>query len=331
MIKVVLLAAILLALESALLILGLQHPAMITFALLLALHTLLCLCSTVLMYRMLPDGCREPHRAVMGLLFALAFFVPVAGSVALWLILHVILRWPALAKQGDFRAVVPPEFALQGDHLQVRFGAGGVRARLADRQAPSESRLEALLAIKAMPQRLSSSILRSLLDDPEEDLRLLAYGMLDNEEKNINEQINLALNEYRTTTDEKMDIARRLALLYWELVYQNLVTGDVRHYALQEARRYADETLMTAPQDAGIWVLRGKIRSANADWDGAHEDLLQGQRLGFPATRLTPYLAEHAFRQRRFDEVKDLLKSMDSLAVGDMMHPVIRFWTKHED
>lgn len=332
MTRVFLLAATLASLEFAVLFPAIQ-PATSSglLALLIVLHTLLCAASALLMQRMLPPNCREPQLAVVVLFFALAFFIPMVGGIALWLIIFAILRWPALAERQNFQALNPPEFTLQGDQINVRFGVGGVRARLADHQASSESRLEALLAIKAMPQRLSSSILRSLLDDPEEDLRLLAYGMLDSEEKNINEQINQALNEYRNAEGQKAGIARRLAFLYWELVYQNLVMGDVRSYALGEARQYADEALAAYPQDAGVWVLEGKILGAREDWDGAHAAFLRGQHLGYPSARLTPYLAEHAFRQRQFDQVKSLLQSMDTLTIADIMHPVISFWTTNEN
>ena len=297
----------------------------------LELHALLSLAFAYCMTLCLPTCYREPRRFTFGLLFLLGFFIPLAGAVGLWLVLAAIRIWPSITEEERFRSLAPPEFAVQGDHVTVRFGVGGVRARLSDRQASAESRLEALLAIKAMPQRLSNSILRSLLDDPEEDLRLLAYGMLDSEEKSINQQINRALDEYRDATDEQNIVARKLAFLYWELIYHNLAQGDVRLYALQEATRYANETLEKEPDDAGIWVLLGKIHSASGEWDTAHKALLEAQRLGYPFTRLIPYLAEHAFRKRQFGQVKDLLQSMEALTVGDLMQPVTRFWKKNEN
>lgn len=297
----------------------------------LGLHAVLSLAFACIMSLCLPARYREPRRFTLGLLFLLGFFIPLAGAVGLWLVLVAIQKWPSITEEERFRALAPPEFAAQGDHVAVRFGAGGVRARLSDRHASAESRLEALLAIKAMPQRVSSNILRDLLDDPEEDLRLLAYGMLDSEEKNINQQINQALDEYRETTDEQNIVARKLAFLYWELIYHNLAQGDVRLYALQEATRYADETLTKEPEDAGIWVLLGKIRSASGEWDAAHAALLEAQKLGYPFARLIPYLAEHAFRKRQFGQVKNLLQSMETLTVGDLMQPVTRFWKKNEN
>ncbi|SFN81549.1 hypothetical protein SAMN05660284_02322 [Formivibrio citricus] len=326
------LAPIILALDAVLITRALQQPVTFTNGVvLLALHALLSLGCAQAIFLSLPDACRHPRRTILGLLFVLAFFIPQVGCFGLRLVLLAVQLWPETDEQGWFGEVTPPEFTLQGDHVAVRFGVGGVRARLSDRDASAENRLEALLAIKSMPQRLSSPLLRTLLNDPEEDLRLLAYGMLDSEEKNINERINQALDEYRRATEPKTDISRRLAFLYWELVYQNLVQGDVKLYALQEAGRFAREVLDVTPSDAGVWVLLGKIRGSSGEWEAAHDALMQGRSLGFPATRLIPYLAEHAFRQRRFDEVKTLLQSMETIAVGDVMQPIFDFWTKDEN
>jgi len=318
-----------LALEAILLVWMLLHrPELPTAPLLVFLHTLLCCACALLVRAALPKRCREPRGPVLALLFFLAFFLPLAGALGLGIAVVLVDVWPEASKKTVFRALPPLEFTTRGDHTGIQFGIGGVRARLADQCVSAESRLEALLAVQAMPQHLSGSILRSLLDDPEEDLRLLAYGMLDTEEKNINQLINIALADYRLATQNKADIARKLAFLYWELVYQNLVQGDLRIYALQEASRYAAETLDSTPGDASIWVLLGKIHNVQSDWPAAEAALLQAKTLGFPPTRLTPYLAEHAFQQRQFDQVRALMGPMESLAIGDLMRPTARFWSK---
>ncbi|MDR3410684.1 MAG: hypothetical protein P4L87_07035 [Formivibrio sp.] len=318
-----------LILEAFLMVWLLRHSADLpALSVLLFLHILLSFGCALLVRATLPKHCREPRNLVLVLLFSLAFFLPQAGALGLGIAMILVELWPDAVDKKTFRALPPLEFTTRGPHAGVHFGVGGVRARLADQQVAAESRLEALLAVKAMPQHLSSPILRSLLDDPEEDLRLLAYGMLDTEEKNINQQINIALAEYRLSTQNKPDISRKLAFLYWELIYQNLVQGDVRLFVIKEAARYAVETLDNKPEDASVWVLLGKIHNVRNDWPSAEAALLQAKDLGFPPTRLTPYLAEHAFQQREFDQVRVLMGPMESLAIGDRMRPTARFWSK---
>lgn len=295
---------------------------------LLIFHVFASALCAALVYFALPTRCQQPKRSVLCLLFLLALFIPLFGAFGMWIAMQMVERWPGEEEADHFRALAVPEFTPQGDHIQIRFGAGGVRARLADHNASAESRLEALLAIKAMPQRLSSDILRNMLDDPEEDLRLLAYGMLDNEEKNINKKINSALEAYQKANGTNSELSRRLASLYWELVYHNLAQGDVRQYALQQAVHYAQEALQSEPDEAGIYVLLGKIYAASDDLDAAEQAMQQAQALGYPMARLTPYLAEQAYRAGQYARVAELIKTMKPLGIGDLMQPVTQFWSK---
>ena len=52
---------------------------------------------------------------------------------------------------------------------------------------------------------------------------------------------------------------RRLAELYWELNFQDLVQGDIRKLALERGSFYVDRALSERPDDAGMWLLRGRI------------------------------------------------------------------------
>lgn len=314
------LAALLcLALQGGILFLAYPLP------ILLALHGLLSVAIAWALYPLLPSRARNPRLAALCFLGLLDFLLPVAGPVALVLALHAARYFPQDAAKQHFQDLASPEFTAQGDHTHIHFGAGGIRARLADHKASAETRLEALLAIKAMPQKLSGSVLRDLLDDPEEDLRLLAYGMLDSEEKAINANINAALAAYAS---EPLASARKLGFLYWELIYHKLAQGDVRAYALHEAARYVDEVLLAQADDAGMWVLRGKIHNASHEGAAGLAALLHAAELGFPRSRLIPYLAEHAYERRDFAAVRKLLQELGPLAIGDTLQPITTYWTR---
>jgi hypothetical protein len=99
--------------------------------------------------------------------------------------------------------------------------------------------MKALLALQNVPTRQSSGILREALADSADDLRLLAYGMLDAREQQLTHRIEQALQRHRNgragTDEARYLAARELAELYWELVYQELVQGDMR--SLRAGRR----------------------------------------------------------------------------------------------
>ena len=66
--------------------------------------------------------------------------------------------------------------------------------------------------------------------------------------------------------------------------------------------------------------LAGSIEKAQADY-------YKALSLGLPDTRVVPYLAEIAYEQRKFDEVKRLLQSLSDWQSLPKLQPVIKFWS----
>ncbi|MFP3656764.1 sugar ABC transporter permease, partial [Burkholderia sp. SIMBA_052] len=78
------------------------------------------------------------------------------------------------------------------------------------------------------PARTVSPLLQGMLADPLDDIRLLAYGILDNREKTLTQQIlverpKLDVKLHPELSDaERAHANRTLAQLYSELIYENL-------------------------------------------------------------------------------------------------------------
>jgi hypothetical protein len=81
------------------------------------------------------------------------------------------------------------------------FSGNRVRAQLGNVATPVDKRLNALVAIQSTPTRASGASLRSLLGDPADDVRLLAYGILDGKEKKITQRIVDMRNHLKTVSD----------------------------------------------------------------------------------------------------------------------------------
>ena len=80
-----------------------------------------------------------------------------------------------VSKSSQFQAVLLP--ALDRHQRMVKtIRQSGIRNFIGNGEAPVASRLKALVALQAVPTRVSSPVLRELLSDGVEDLRLLAYG-----------------------------------------------------------------------------------------------------------------------------------------------------------
>jgi hypothetical protein len=197
---------------------------------------------------LLPQHYREPRGWSLLLLWLGCAFVPLFGG----LVVLVSCAWAACyprSHSGEELDDVPaPEFVT---HLMSRVSHGGgarLQARIVNTQVNASDRLSALVAIQSMPTRTTGTLLRELLADPVEDVRLIAYGTLDQAENEVTQRIFQTGQSLETasTDDQRHAINRQLAELYFELIYQNLVQGAVYRHTLEQADRHARAALEAA-------------------------------------------------------------------------------------
>lgn len=279
-------------------------------------------------YAFLPPGYRVPRLPILLLLFALIFFIPVLGFVGALATILAVPFLPQLTAAAKFRSVRLPDLDPHERIGGMGFRQPGMRGFLANSQAPVPMRLRALVALSNVPTRLASPLLRDLLADPAEDLRLLAYGMLDGQEKKLNAAIHAELQAWRDAPDEaaRAAAAGRLAALYWELIYQGLVQGDLKRHACQQGLKYSGEALAARRDDAALHFLHGRLLHEDQRPDEARAAYRQALALGLPASRVIPYLAELAYDEGRFDEVRSLLAALRAWPGMPRLAPVLRFW-----
>lgn len=295
----------------ALILAGSRDPGI--FAAFLVLHGAASALLAPIVWRTLAAPQRDPRGATIVTLFVLNLFVP---TLLLWLrgALWAGARLARVRANTSIQLVDPPEFTSTRERDPTGVRAGQIRAQLTSGEAPPAARLSALLSIQDAPGRITSEILRTLLTDPFEDIRLLAYGMLDKKEKAISHRIiaeQAVLSDGDATAasgesdrDRRFGAHKRLAELNWELVYQRLVQGDMLRFTAREAWRHAHEALALRADDAGLWYLLGRIGLEADEPAEGQAALDRAGELGYPIERLVPWLAEYAFRERRYEQVR---------------------------
>jgi len=176
-----------------------------------------------------------------------------------------------------------------------------------------------------------------MLADPLDDIRLLAYGILDSREKQLTQRILAerakldGKNQPRAVGDAWRLANKTLAELYGELIYENLVTGDVYRNAAEQADAYARAALEADPDDAALWRLRGRLALDAQDCDAAQMLLQRAIDRGFPRERMLPYLAETAYVRRDFGRVRQLLAQIDARSALPTLQPVLAYWQPGAD
>jgi len=238
------------------------------------------------------------------------------------------------ATHTEFESLQMPEFD-QHQRRQGHFRHAGLRSFLGNIHAPIQSRLRAMVALQYVSGRTASPLLRTVLSDPSEDLRLLAYGMLDTLEKRVNSSIDAEMGTLRAAQAEggnaglrTLESAQRLSDLYWELIYQDLVQGDLRKHAIQESLRYCDWVLAEQADNAQLCLRRGRLLHEQKRPDEAAQAYAQARELGLPATRVLPYQAELCFDRKDFAQAHALMQELGQWSALPRLRPVVDYWSR---
>ena len=278
----------------------------------------------------LPRHYKQPGMGGFIHVFAICLFLPIAGQILFLSLIVVACMFPAADMPVDSITVENPKFVT---YLvsRVSHGAGArLRARLENRNVPAGDRMAAMVAVRSLPSHITGGMLRDLLSDPTEEIRLLAYGVFDAAEKAIRQNIFLAQSQMEqvATISEKPAISSRLAELHWELIYQNLVHGEVERFTLERVKQYAHEALASNSGIAAMWYLLGRCALLDNDAHSAEEFLQRAQFNHFPVDRLLPWQAEAAFLKHDYCRIGEMLSPLDVRKTSSMLQPIVRYWSK---
>lgn len=317
----------------------------------LAVHAGVSMVFMLVLYRLLPTRLRKPRSTVLLLCFSLTFFMPFFGLLALWVAV-LVTRWlPQRVVRLPFRLADTPDLPQVARAEGRRFRELSVRPVLADAQLAPALRTPALNVLSTMPLRVVGELLHQLLADPVEEMRLVAYGLLDNREKELRHRITEQTAELQRIDAHIKALAeatpkarariksdahtsptlhalhlRAMVELNFELVYQRLVQGDLRDFALQQALIYADKAIALAGPEAGLLQLRARVYLEADYLARARVDLEQAQTHDAPPVRVLPYLAEIAYLKGDWPAVRSLLEPLQHLPVSPRLAALRRYW-----
>lgn len=278
---------------------------------------------------LLPKRMVQPRWATLLLMVATSYAVPIAGFAGVILAFMLLALHRKREARQNFDSVQLPEFD-QHQRRQSQFHYAGLRSFLQNTHIPVPARLRAMSALQYVGGRTATPLLRSVLSDASEDLRLLAYGMLDNLEKRVNSSIDHeldALQEAPADSAQALQSALRLSDLYWELLYQELVQGDLYEHAIHESLRYCEQVLQVQPGNAALHLRRGRLLHLQGQYDAADAAYNQARKRGLPATRVLPYQAELCFAQRKFAQTHALMQELAQWGALPRLRPIIDYWT----
>ncbi|MNO51576.1 hypothetical protein D3C76_419740 [compost metagenome] len=277
---------------------------------------------------LLPARYRRPLPWSPLFIFSLSFFVPLLGFVGVAAAVFPALYRPRRHADQPWQAIGVPElpYRPQEERPELMFSDGGLEDVLRHAPDPNQ-RLTAIFATRRMPGKSAIPILKLALRDPADDVRLLAYSMLDQRESHINQRIESFLKRLSSAPPERhASLHGALARWYWELAYIGLAQGSVLEHVLEQAREHVVKALKSS-SSGEMYLLAGRIVMEQGHLELAAGFLRRAQAAGVVEDQLAPYRAEIAFRQRRYRDIPGLLCSMpEGMSRRPPFAALVRYW-----
>ena len=276
-------------------------------------HAGTCLLFSLALLRLLPPPYRNPA-VLSGLpVLGTTFFIPVLGMLG-WLACVVpALRHPRPAPPLLDDWLHPPVLGLPVRPAGLRAVGGMQKAsELAGplrHAADPNSRIAVLITTLSLENQYSVPLLRLALKDPEDDVRLLAYALLNRKEKAIEARIR-DLDQQLASVPSGQGFLQHKALAhnYWAFAHLGDPQGSARLLLCTRAREHGQAALRLCPGDVdgdgGLQWLLGRILLVQLQLDDAVEAFERARRLGIDPRQIQPFLAEIAFLRRRYADVR---------------------------
>lgn len=281
----------------------------------------------LILFRLLPERYRgQPVTSIL-FLFLLQFAVPFIGSVGVALGILLALYLPRSQREVPWQSIEIPELPFRPVEMenQLLYSEGGLRQVLREAQDP-DKRLTALMASKQMAERDAVALLREALTDKVDDVRLLAYSMLEEKEKKLARRANqLQQGLARAEQSQIVQMERRLAQVWWEMAYLGLAQGGLKTYYLQNTRTIP-RRLVERRSHPNDWRLLGRTALALGESAEAKTAFHESLTAGAPVELVCPYLAEVAFIERDFDRVRRELEAGNNERTNPAMKPLLEAW-----
>jgi hypothetical protein len=285
---------------------------------------------TYALLRWLPRLLRKKRGKAAVCLASICFFVPALGPIALaaGFVLPVLLPRKVKAETPLITTEIPDlpyrPLIVSSQPIYGAVGLVGVIRHATD----AAVRVRAVMATRQLTDQYAVPILQVALRDPVDDVRLLAYALLDSKERAIYARIRQHTARLaEAPRNANGGIHKRLAQEHWELVYLGLAQGEVRAHVLESGLKHARQALAALPRDAGLHLLWGRMLVGQEHIDEATAAFDQAEALGLPSQALVSYRAEIAFRRRQYQLVRDLLKQLPAESKRRMpMAAVVDYW-----
>lgn len=299
------------ALDAGVVTLALMEARTLSTGLaLVALHAAASLLFARCFVALLSEPYRSPRNRATAFVFGSVLFVPV-----LMMLGFLCILLPALCRQRDLPApavwlhpvaVCLPTQAVGPQAAHPFVWAGSLAGTLQNAPDPNK-RIAALIATISIKEQDAIPLWRWALKDPEDEVRLLAYSLLNRKERAIEARIRQAQDQLDAAAacDGKraFELNKALAHDLWALSQLASSRSSTQRALCARARERSERALVLEPADGGTRLLLARILMVQRELAQAQTELQRARAEGVDARQIEPLLAEMAFIDRHYHAV----------------------------
>ena len=301
-------------------------------------------------------------------LFLLAFSMPIAGyASAMWIAYY--LRSVIYTKQEySTHTLNLDEFDEIFAQTKRIFGESALLEMMNNPYIPKSKKLQALVELSQNLDPVNIKVVQETLKSEDDEVRMFGYAILNKTELSINRQINKALEKLQkedVTKEEAAYLKKRLAALYWDLVYYGFAQDvleseflemiysyddEAEHYfrlKIMELKERLDHLLDNQEEDLKgyllgelrksyeeyieIKVLKGKIRMRQDKHTQAIEEFtialsIAEDELDTDLSYIYPYIAEIYYNEGRYKITREVMQKACNLEYNTKLYPLVLQW-----
>lgn len=264
------------------------------------------------------------------LFFILTLVIPVVGIIGVFILVNWLKKSQVLYAQPKiFSVMLNDDVDLQ----KGRYGVGGIRVRLQSLHFEIEERVEALSRLIGLRPAVANPLVREVLPDNREEIRMFAFRILEKQERFLTSGIQAALLRLEQTTelDLRADIHKWLALQYWEFIYTKLIDPVLEKRILEKVLFHSDEARKHLVEDAPLIFFSGRVYLWAGNAQMAQQLFEKCLMLGTSPNRVSPYLAENYFNLKEYQKIKTMFGELPALKYIPISRDLYYFWmNEHE-
>lgn len=271
------------------------------------------------------------NKILIILFFIWCFFIPLVAGIGLLLSVAWISYSIKPVEKNNF-TIINTQDIPKGviKHIAyVEHISSNIRSIL-EYSSAAEERIRAVLATRKISDQEAVPILQIALKDPIDEVRLLAYSMLNAKEKKLSAAIQSSLNELNdqaaVSEIEKANKYYYVAECYWELSFLGLEQGEAKVHVLKTADYFVTKALKILTHEAELYFLKARIALEIEQYQLAKSNFKLARKFGMAPEKLSPYQAELAFAEKRYAEVQFFMQQINKSNEKNTLTDMAKQW-----